>query len=63
MLGFRSVHEEGSTRRFAVGDAGPGTLVDVRSLSGFFAASVARGQSPVAWRVSDDDAQMGRVSK
>ncbi len=60
MLGFRSVHEEGSTRRFAVGDAGPGTLVDVRSLSGFFRGVGGAGTvHHVAWRVSDDDAQIG----
>ncbi len=59
MLGFRSVNEEGSTRRFAVGDGGPGTLVDVRSLSGFFRGVGGAGTvHHVAWRVSDDDAQI-----
>src|SRR2546427_513021 len=30
-LGFRPVSEDGATRRFAVGDGGPRTIVDVRS--------------------------------
>jgi len=34
-LGFRPVGEEGSARRFAVGDGGPGTLVDLRVTGGF----------------------------
>ncbi len=59
ILGFRPVHEDGSTRRFAVGDTGPGTLVDVRSLPGFLRGVVGAGAvHHVAWRVSDDDTQL-----
>ena len=58
-LGFRAVHEDGSTRRFAVGDGGPGTLVDVRSVGGFVRATGGAGTvHHVAWRVPDDTAQL-----
>ena len=66
-LGFRAVHEDGSTRRFAVGDGGPGTLVDVRSVGGFVRGAGGAGTvHHVAWRVPDDAAQLQmreRVSK
>jgi len=66
-LGFRAVHEDGSTRRFAVGDGGPGTLVDVRSVGGFVRGAGGAGTvHHVAWRVPDDPAQLQlreRVSK
>jgi predicted esterase/catechol 2,3-dioxygenase-like lactoylglutathione lyase family enzyme len=58
-LGFRAVHEDGSTRRFAVGDGGPGTLVDVRSVGGFVRGAGGAGTvHHVAWRVPDDAAQL-----
>src|SRR5882762_6461236 len=58
-LGFRPVHEDGSTRRFAVGDGGPGTLVDVRSVGGFVRGAGGAGTvHHVAWRVPDDAAQL-----
>ena len=58
-LGFRAVHEDGSTRRFAVGDGGPGTIVDVRSVGGFVRGAGGAGTvHHVAWRVPDDAAQL-----
>ena len=58
-LGFRRVSEEGSTRRYAAGDGGPGTLVDVRSVGGFPRGTVGPGTvHHVAWRVADDAAQL-----
>ena len=58
-LGFRAVHEDSSTRRFAVGDGGPGTLVDVRSVGGFVRGAAGAGTvHHVAWRVPDDAAQL-----
>ena len=58
-LGFRAVHEDSSTRRFAVGDGGPGTLVDVRSVGGFVRGAGGAGTvHHVAWRVPDDAAQL-----
>jgi len=58
-LGFRPVYEDGSTRRFAVGDGGPGTLVDVRSVGGFVHGAGGAGTvHHVAWRVPDDAAQL-----
>ena len=68
-LGFRPVHEDGSTRRFAVGDGGPGTIVDVRSVGGFPHGAGAGGAGTVhhvAWRVPNDDAQLqmrGRLTQ
>src|SRR5215469_5134100 len=59
LLGFRPAHEDGSTRRFVVGDGGPGTLVDVRSLPGFLRGVVGAGAvHHVAWRVSNDETQL-----
>ena len=58
-LGFRPVHEDGSTRRFVVGDGGPGTIVDVRSVGGFVHGAGGAGTvHHVAWRVPDDGAQL-----
>ncbi|MEO8451569.1 MAG: ring-cleaving dioxygenase [Gemmatimonadota bacterium] len=53
-LGFRAVREDGSTRRFAAGDGGPGALVDVRTTGGFIPAIGGVGTvHHVAWRVAD----------
>jgi len=58
-LGFRQVREDGTTRRFAVGDGGPGTVVDVRSVGGFVHGAGGAGTvHHVAWRVADDAAQL-----
>ena len=58
-LGFRAVSESEGTRRYAAGDGGPGTIVDVRAVGGFL-----RGVDGVgavhhgAFRVADDDAEL-----
>lgn len=48
-MGFRPVREDGAMRRFAVGDGGAGTLVDVRSTGGFPPA-VERAGTVHTWR-------------
>jgi predicted esterase/catechol 2,3-dioxygenase-like lactoylglutathione lyase family enzyme len=58
-LGFRALHEDGTTRRYGVGDAGPGTLVDVRSIGGFGKGAGGAGTvHHVAFAVEDDAAQL-----
>ncbi len=58
-LGFRPIEEIGETRRYGVGDAGPGMVVDVRSIGGFPEGVVSAGTvHHVAWRVADDAAQL-----
>jgi len=58
-LGFRPVREEGGTRRFEVGDGGPGTFVNVRSIGGFVQAAGGAGTvHHVAWSVADDATQL-----
>lgn len=58
-LGFRPVREESSTRRYAAGDGGPGTLVDVRSVGGFLRGMGGAGTvHHVAWRVEADETQL-----
>ena len=58
-LGFRAVREDGTTRRYAAGDGGPGTLVDVRTTGGFVAGQTGAGTvHHVAWRVKDDPEQL-----
>lgn len=58
-LGFRAVGENGTTRRYATGDGGPGTLVDVRATGGFVAGQTGAGTvHHVAWRVADDAEQV-----
>jgi glyoxalase family protein len=58
-LGFKAVHEEGTTRRYSVGDGGPGALVDVRSIGGFGRGAGGAGTvHHVAWGVADDDTQL-----
>jgi glyoxalase family protein len=58
-LGFRTVSEEGRTRRFEVGDGGPGSFVNVRSIGGFVEGIGGAGTvHHVAWRVPDNAAQL-----
>src|SRR5262249_21376353 len=59
VLGFRAVTEESGTRRFAAGDAGAGTIVDVRTIGGFVAAQTGAGTvHHVAFRAATDAAQL-----
>ena len=58
-LGFRPLRDEGGTRRFDVGDGGPGTFVDVRSIGGFVQGAGGAGTvHHVAWSVVDDATQL-----
>jgi predicted esterase/catechol 2,3-dioxygenase-like lactoylglutathione lyase family enzyme len=58
-LGFRPVTNFGGTRRYAAGDGGPGTIVDVRVVGGFVSGQPGGGTvHHVAWRVDDDRAQL-----
>ena len=58
-LGFRPLREHETTRRYSAGDGGPGTLVDVRSVGGFFRGADGAGAvHHVAWRVTDDATQL-----
>jgi predicted esterase/catechol 2,3-dioxygenase-like lactoylglutathione lyase family enzyme len=58
-LGFRPVREHETTRRYAAGDGGPGTLVDLRTVGGFVRGADGAGAvHHVAWRVLDDAAQL-----
>lgn len=58
-LHFRAVHEDESTMRFAVGDGGPGTIVDVRTVGGFVRGAGGAGTvHHVAWAVADDATQL-----
>jgi glyoxalase family protein len=59
VLGFRPLHEHENVRRFAAGDGGVGTLVEVRSTGGFVEGQPGAGTvHHVAWRVPDDAAQV-----
>src|SRR5688572_29542260 len=58
-LGFQPVTTIGGTRRFAAGDGGVGTIVDVRTVGGFVAGQPGGGTvHHVAFRVDDDKAQL-----
>ena len=58
-LGFRAVGESEGVRRFAAGDGGPGTLVDVRAVGGFVRGLSGAGTvHHVAFRVPDDAAEL-----
>ena len=58
-LGFRPLDEEDGTRRFAVGDGGPGAIVDVRHVGGFMRGTGGVGTvHHVAWCVDDDEAEV-----
>lgn len=64
VLGFRPVREGNASRRFAAGDGGAGTLVDVRTIGGFVAGQPGAGTvHHVAFRVDDDHAQLAVRSK
>jgi glyoxalase family protein len=58
-LGFELIAEEGSIRRLATGDRGPGTIVQLRTIGGFVQGVSGTGTvHHVAWRVADDAAQL-----
>jgi predicted esterase/catechol 2,3-dioxygenase-like lactoylglutathione lyase family enzyme len=58
VLGFRELAEDASTRRYGVGDALPGQLLNLRSIGGFGEARGGAGTvHHVAFGVADDGAQ------
>ena len=58
-LGFRAAGEDGSRRRYVVGDGGPGTIVDVRTIGGFGRGAGGAGTvHHVAFAVADDAAEL-----
>jgi glyoxalase family protein len=58
-LGFRESSERESTKRFVVGDGGPGRIVDVRSIGGFMRGAKGAGiVHHVAFEVPDDQAEL-----
>ncbi|MBV9880835.1 MAG: ring-cleaving dioxygenase [Gemmatirosa sp.] len=58
-LGLRAVAEEEGTRRYAAGDGGPGTLVNVRAVGGFLDGLGGVGTvHHVAFRAGDDATEL-----
>jgi glyoxalase family protein len=58
-LGFRLVREQGSIFRYAAGDGGPGSIVDIRCVPGIWSGVMGAGTvHHVAFRASDDPEQM-----
>jgi predicted esterase/catechol 2,3-dioxygenase-like lactoylglutathione lyase family enzyme len=58
-LGFRALQEEGTTKRYTIGDEGPGTFVSVREIGGFGdGASGAGTVHHVAFAVADDEIEL-----
>ena len=54
-LGFHLLGEDGSTRRYTIGDRGPGAIVDVRSVGGFVSGVGGVGTvHHVAWGTASD---------
>jgi len=58
-LGFRLVREQGSIFRYAAGDGGPGSIVDIRCVPGIWSGVMGAGTvHHVAFRASSDTEQM-----
>jgi predicted esterase/catechol 2,3-dioxygenase-like lactoylglutathione lyase family enzyme len=58
-MGFRGTREDGSTRRFVVGDGGAGRIVDVRDIGGFGRGTGGAGTvHHVAFAVQDDATEL-----
>ncbi|MGH7679237.1 MAG: VOC family protein [Gemmatimonadaceae bacterium] len=63
-LGFSPVTSLEATRRFAAGDRGAGTIVDVRTVGGFVAGQPGGGTvHHVAFRAADDKTQLALRSQ
>ena len=64
VLGFEPVSEDRGTRRYAAGDHGAGTIVDVRTIGGFVRGQTGAGTvHHVAFRAADDSAQLSLRSR
>ncbi len=58
-MGFRLVREQGSIYRYAAGDNGPGTIVDLRCVPGLWRGTTGAGTvHHVAFRANDETAQL-----
>ena len=58
-LGFRLVREQGSIYRYASGDGGPGSIVDLRCVPGIWSGAMGAGTiHHVAFRAADDHEQI-----
>ncbi|MEO8909012.1 MAG: ring-cleaving dioxygenase [Gemmatimonadaceae bacterium] len=58
-LGFNLVREQGSIFRYAAGDGGPGSIVDIRCVPGIWSGMMGAGTvHHVAFRASSDAEQM-----
>lgn len=58
-LGFRLVREQGSVYRYAAGDGGSGTIVDLRCVSGLWPGVMGAGTvHHVAFRAKDEASQL-----
>ncbi len=58
-LGFEQLAERDGTQRFAVGDGGPGTVVQLRTVGGFLRGTGGAGTvHHVAWRAADDATEL-----
>lgn len=58
-LGFRELREDGTTKRYTVGEGGPSRYVDVRTVGGFGVGAGGAGTvHHVAWAVDDDASEL-----
>jgi glyoxalase family protein len=58
-LGFRLIREQGSIYRYASGDGGPGSIVDLRCVPGIWHGSMGAGTvHHVAFRANDEKEQL-----
>ncbi len=63
-MGFHEVAREGSVTRYAAGEGGPSTYVDLRDATGFWRGSVAAGTvHHVAYRTPTDADQLAWLEK
>ena len=59
LMGFRLVREQGSVYRYAAGDGGPGTIVDLRCVPGLWEGVMGAGTvHHVAFRAADEKDQL-----
>ena len=59
VLGFRLLGEAGTTKRYTIGNGGPGTLIDVREIGGFGQGAGGAGTvHHIAFAVENDEAQL-----
>ena len=58
-MGFRAVREQASIFRYATGDGGPGTILDLRCVPGLWQGALGAGiNHHIAFRASDNEEQI-----